>query len=296
MKNINVESQMKVNLVGKLLDSTFRTGTTSDGRTYEMANITLRVTQTYGGKEETSEIPVSMFATQFTTKGTPNPAYASIQELKNLHTVQNVGYIDADTVRVTGVSIQENYFITRTGQLVDTWQLRGSFANVTTMSEVAAFVMDIFIMDMHPEEDRDGDPTGRLVIKGGIVRYGGKLDVVEFVVEDPNSVEYIERNWNPNDTITVKGRIRATSVEERSSGKESSWGEDIPDTTTRFIRELIITKGDDEGKEEEFAYDPTEIKKAFNIRKANIEQLQVDAKRASTTAKTEKTASKYSWE
>ena len=48
----------------------------------------------------------------------------------------------------------------------------------------------------------------------------------------------------------------------------------MPDTTTRMIRELIITKGDDEGKEEDFAYDPAEIKKGFNARKAEIEQLK----------------------
>ena len=89
-----------------------------------------------------------------------------------------------------------------------------------------------------------------------------------------------------------------TSIEEKTSGADSSWGEDIPETTTRFVRELIITKGDDEGKEEEFAYDPMEIKKGFNVRKANLEQLQIDAKnRASKpAAQATTTTSKYSWE
>lgn len=297
MKDITAQSQNKITLVGKLLDTMFTSGKTSDGRPYERANATIRVTQTYNGKEETSEIPVVMFASQFTAKGSVNPAWQSIQDFKNLKTVQNVGYDDADVVRFNSTTIRENAFVTRQGNLVNSWQLVPSFVSTTKMSDAATFVIDIFIMDMHPEEDRDGDPTGRLIIKGGIVQYGGKLDVLEFVVEDAQKVDYVERNWNPNDTVTVKGRIRMVSAEEKKSGKQSSWGEDIPETTTRFIKELVITTGDDEAKEEEFAYDPSEIKKAFNVRKAHMEQLQVEAKTSTTKAPAQATStSKYSWE
>ena len=299
MKDINIQAQNKLVLVGKLLDATFNTGTFSDGRAYERANITLRVTQTYGGKEETSDIPVSMFASQYTQKGTLNPGYKSIQDLKTFKSVQNYGLDVADTVRVTGATLRENAFVTRAGQLVNGWQINGSFINKANMAEAAGFVIDIFIMDMHPEEDREGDSTGRLIVKGGIVQYGGKLDVLEFIVEDPQSVDYIERNWNPNDTVTIKGRFRVTTIEENRGASESSWGEDIPETTTRYVRELILTKGDDEGKDEEFAYDPTEIKKAFNVRKAMIEQLQIDAKTNSQKSASKSTApqnNKYSWE
>lgn len=298
MKDLTQQAQQKINLVGKLLDATFNKGKLSDGRNYERVNLNLRVTQTYNNREETSEIPVSMFAAEYTNTGKLNPGWKSIQDLKDMKTVQNNGLADADTIRLTGASIRENAFVTKQGALVDGWQLSSSFVNTTNMSDVASFSIDIFIMDMKPEEDRDGDPTGRLIIKGGIVQYGGKLDVIEFIVEKPEHVDYIERNWNPNDTVTVKGRIRVTSVEEKASGADSSWGEDIPETTTRFVRELIITKGDDEGKEEEFAYDPMEIKKGFNVRKANLEQLQIDAKNKTTqsAAQPAPTTSKYSWE
>ena len=298
MKDLTQQAQQKINLVEKLLDATINKGKLSDGRNYERVNLNLRVTQTYNNREETSEIPVSMFAAEYTNTGKLNPGWKSIQDLKDMKTVQNNGLADADTIRLTGASIRENAFVTKQGALVDGWQLSSSLVNATNMSDVASFSIDIFIMDMKPEEDRDGDPTGRLIIKGGIVQYGGKLDVIEFIVEKPEHVDYIERNWNPNDTVTVKGRIRVTSVEEKASGADSSWGEDIPETTTRFVRELIITKGDDEGKEEEFAYDPMEIKKGFNVRKANLEQLQIDAKNKTTqsAAQPAATASKYSWE
>lgn len=294
-KNIMTEANNKVNIVGKLMDVTLGSGTLSDGRKYERASLTVRVNQTFGGREEVSEIPLSMFATQYTKTNKVNPAYEQIQNLKKMKTAQNVGIDDADTVRVSGATLRENNFVSKSGQLINGWQINTSFIGTTSASDVATFQEEIFIMDMHDEVDREGDPTGRLVIKGGLVQYGGKLDVLEFIVEQPEAVEFISRNWNVNDTIGTVGRIRVTSQEEKSSGKTSSWGEDIPETTTRFVRELIITKGDDEGHEEEFAYDPTDIKKAFNVRKALIEQMQTEATQPKPAAAAT-SASKYSWE
>jgi len=301
MKSISIQANNKLNLAGKLLDATFGEGTLADGRKYERATVTIRVTQTYGGKTETSEIPIGLFATEFTSTGKPNPAMRSIHDLKKMNTAQNVGVDNAAHVRLTGASLQENNFVSRNGQLINGWQIRGSFINEAKVSDVASFVTDIFIMDMHDEVDREGDTTGRMIIKGGIVQYGGRLDVVEFIVEAPDTVEYISNNWDVNKTVTVKGRIRVTSQEEEVAS--SGWGEDIPETTTRYIRELIITTGDDEPKEEDFSYDPVEIKKAFNERKANIEQIQENARKYSANGQGAKSANapvaaskKYDWE
>jgi len=241
-----------------------------------------------------------MFATEFTSTGKPNPAWRSLNDLKLMKTAQNVGIDAASHVRLTGATLQENYFMSRTGQLIDTWRIRGSFINEAKVSDVASFVTDIFIMDMHDEVNREGDTTGRLVIRGGVVQYGGRLDVIDFIVEAPDAVEYISRNWEVNGTVTVRGRMRVLSQEEEV--ESSGWGEDVPDTTTRFVNELIITKGDDECKEEDFAYDPVEIKKAFNERKAAIEQVQINARAsapkqgAKSANSPEASAKKYDWE
>lgn len=300
MKSIQVQANNKINLAGKLMDVTFGDGKLSDGRPYQRATITVRVTQTYGGKEETSDIQQSMFATEFTSTGKPNPAWKSLNDLKLMKTAQNVGIDNASHVRCTGTSLQENNFVSRSGQLINGWQLRGSFINEAKVADVASFVTDIYIMDMKDEVNRDGDTTGRMIIKGGIVQYGGKLDVVEFIVESPDTVEYISRNWELNSTVQVKGRIRVTSQEEEVQA--SGWGEDVPDTTTRFVRELIVTTGSDEPYEEDFAYDPVEIKKAFNERKAMIEQMQINARQASpkhgagSANAAEASSKKYDWE
>ena len=295
-KTLANQALNKVSIVGKLLDIKFREGTMSDGRAYESATMTIRTTQTYGGREETSEIPVSLFASKYTRENKLNPGYEQIQNMRDMKTAQNVGIDAADTVFVKNGNLRENNFVSKSGQLISSWQINTLFCSTGNLDQVASFTMDIFILDMHPEEDREGDLTGRLIIKGAVVQYNESIDVLEFVVEDPNSVDYIQRYWNINDTVNIKGRIRMTVEEEKVSGQTSSWGEEIPEMTTRTVRELIITKGDDQGKDEELAYDPAEIKKGFNARKAKIEQMQIDTKSRKSSTSTQSGTSKYSWE
>lgn len=299
MKSIDTQATNSVNVVGKLLSMTFRNGNTSAGKPYESVAMLIRVTQTIEGKEETSEIPISIFATQYTNAGKLNPLFENVQKAKNYKTAQDVGIDNADMIRLSRANLQENYYVNN-GRFYDGWQLRGSFcANAANgATEMATFNTEIFIIDMHDEMDREGEPTGRLIIRGGIVQYGGRLDVIEFVVEAPDKIEYLQRNWNVNDTVTAAGRIRVVAKEEKRSAAGSSWGEDIPqDGGTRTVRELVITGGSDEGAEEDFAYDTTDIKKAFNERKALIEQKQIEAKNGGGEKKTAtKSATKYDWE
>ena len=299
-KGILDQAVNKVNIAGKLMDVSAGDGKLADGRPYKRATVTVRVTQTYGGKEETSDIQVGMFATEFTSTGKQNPAWKSLNDLALMNTTQKVGIDAAANVRITGASLSENNFVSRNNLLINGWQIRGSFINEAKVAPVASFTTEIYIMSMEDEVDRDGDTTGRLVIKGGIVQYNGKLDVVNFIVEAPDTIEYIKRNWEENGTVTVKGRIRVLSLEEEAAA--SSWGEEVPETTTRFVRELIITTGDDECKDEEFAYDPADIKKAFNERKAAIEQLQINARKTSaqqgaiSANAPSSSKNKYDWE
>ena len=300
MKDLTNQATNKLNIVGKLLDATFREGMTKDNKPYESCNFTVRVTQQVNGVTETSEIPVSIFASKYTNAGSPHPGYKNIQDMKAMKTVQDYGEAEASTVRMTAANIRENNYVSRGGQLINGWQISTSFISEGGKNEIASFNVDIYIMDMHPEYDKDEEETGRLIIKGAIVQYGEKLDVVEFIVEGADAVDYISRSWEINSTVNVGGRIRVTTKEENRSASESSWGEEIPDSSTQMVRELIITRGSEEPFEEEFAYDPDEIRKGFNIRKAQLEQMQVDAKTAgkkSTTQKSAKATSedKYNW-
>ena len=127
-------------------------------------------------------------------------------------------------------------------------------------------------MSMTDEVDSEGTETGRLLIKGGLVGYGGKLGVLEFVVEDPSKVDFIRRTYEENQTGSFVGRIRDCVKNVVAKKTTGSWGEDIPDNAPTAIHELIITGGAEMPYEEDFAYDPTDIRKAFNVRKAMLEQ------------------------
>ena len=297
MRDLTTQATNKLNIVGKLLDATFREGETKYHKPYESCNFTVRVTQQVNGVQETSEIPVSIFASKYTRDGKPHPGYKNIQEMKDYKTVQDYGEAEASMVRMTSATVRENNYVSRTKQLINGWQINTSFINEGGKNEIASFNIDIYIMDMKPEEDRNEEETGRLIIKGAVVQYGGVLDILEFVVEGADQVEYIKRNWEINTTVNVGGRIRVTSQEEKKTSSEGSWGEELPETSTRMVRELVITRGSDEPFEEEFAYDEKEIRKGFNARKARLEQMQIDAgKNSAPKASASNTPKQYSWE
>ena len=297
MKEITNQSMNNVNIVGKLINTTFREGKTSEGKPYESVTFLVRVTQDVDGKQETSEISTSIFASQYTNSGKANPLYEGVQKAKELKTAQNVGIDAADMVRLSRANLQENFYTAKNGQFYDGWQIRGSFCSKapSDANEIASFTIEAFILDMRDEMNREGEPTGRMIIKAGIVQYGGKLDVVELIVEDPDKVDYLQRNWEVNQTVKIVGRIRVKSEETKKMSATSSWGEVLPEETTKLVRELIVTGGSDEAYEEEVAYDPMDIKKAFNVRKALIEQKQNEAVAKSNTT-TKKSAGKYDWE
>lgn len=299
-KEIMTQATNRVNIIGKLVSVSHREGKTTTGKNYVSGNLIVRTEQSYFGNDELSEISVSFFSTALTNKGTVNPAYENIQKLREFKTVQNVGLDEADTIRITGASLAENMFIAKaSNQLVDTWTVKASFFNKGNSPEVASYCVDAFIFDKHPEVDREGEETGRVIVKGGIVQYGGVLDIVEFIAEDSMVVDHITRNWEDNSTVQIKGRIRAVTKEDnRATAQSSSWGEAIPEpNSTRVVRELIITGGSDEPYDEEFGYDPTDIRKAFAERKARIEELRMDkAPKAVKPVEPAKKKLTYTWE
>lgn len=295
MRDLKIQSLNKLNICGKLLSLETSAGKTkTTGAPYERATAIIRVTQSVGGAMETSEIPVDFFATQFTNSGATNPMYESLQNLKKCKTIQNYGD-EADTISLSRADLQENNFVTKAGQLVNGFRIRGSFFNQRVSTDMATFNVEIVILDMRDEVDRDGEETGRLIVKGALVQWGEKLDVFEFVIENPDQIDYFKRNFDVNNTAHINGRIRFTSKEVKRQSDASSWGETIEDTDTRVMRELVITGGDDEPFDDEDGYDINEIRKGFNVRKSRLEQMQIDARSKASTPKPAPKATDMDW-
>lgn len=287
-REITKQAENKVCIVGKLIEATFNSGN-KDGKEYQRVIYKVRVNQSYEGHEEHSDIVVSNFAYPFTSFGKKNTIYDNIESMKGLLTAQNAGIDSADRVCIYNGELEENAYVDRSGSLKSTRNIRSAFCSRAQddANDIASFRVELFIMNMNDEVDSEGVETGRLLIKGAVVRYGGKIDVLDFIVEDPTKADFIRRNYEVNQTGSFVGRIRDTvKTVEGNNTATSSWGETLPDAGgSTVVHELIITGGADEPYDEEFAYDATDIRKAFNVRKARLEQKLEDSKKTSTATK-----------
>lgn len=295
-RSINVESKNHMEVIGKVISVTSREGTNKKGKPYASATVLVGVNQMVNGHEEYSEVPVEFFSNMYKNDGNPNAMYDNVKKLGNLKSAQTYGMDNADTVaiKVAGTSngaLTENYYAGRDGRVRYGWRLNGKFCNIVKGGvNKATFTNEIYIMSMRDEIDSNGDTTGRLLIKGALVGYGGKLNVIDYIVENPEAVDYIQRNFSENTVGLFAGKIRITSKEVTQS-VTGTWGEVIEDTSTRFVRELVIVSGGDSPLDEDSSYDPADIRKMFNIRKMEIEQLETNAQKPAAPAK-----SKYGWE
>ena len=313
-KSIDIPALNSVVISGTLLGLESREGTAkASGKPYRSVNSTIRVNQFYNGKEEVSEIPVSFIAMKFKKDGTNNPVYETLGAYsRDYFTAQRDGIEKATKVLINGRkgngAISENMYADSRNpeNVLSTWNINASFlsenrgsAPVTGSSEYATFDTEIFILNMDRELTAEGEETGRLKIRGGIVKYGRKIDCLDFFVEIPSAVDYIERNYNVNDTVHVKGRVRFTS-EQEIQNVDNGWGESIPTQTTRKRHELIISEGNNEPLPEENSYDPEDIRVLIADRNALKEQKKMEARAKATTAKaspaTEVSKAAYSWE
>lgn len=300
-KEITTQAENKVSIIGKLLNVNIRKGKAREtGVDYASVTYEVRVRQSYEGHEEVSDVMVENTANMLIQKGPKagqvNPAYENIVNMEKFATAKNAGIDAADTVVITRGELVDNTYVSKqSGKVIPQRRVRASFcarANNPEAEDIASFRADIFIMSMTDEVDSEGAETGRLLIKGGLVGYGGRLGVLEFVVEDPGKVDFIRRTYEENQTGSFVGRIRDCVKNVVAKKTTGSWGEDIPDNAPTAIHELIITGGAEMPYEEDFAYDPTDIRKAFNVRKAMLEQkLEESRARAEASKKQAKPTS-----
>ena len=312
-RSIETPAQNSVVINGSLLGFDLREGKTSaakGAKPYRAATASIRVNQMYNNKEEISEIPVSFISMKFKNDGTNNPVYDTLGGYSTEYmTAERHGIENATKVNINGRrgngALSENMFADSRNPetVISSWNINASFLNeargqaVGNSGDCATFNVEIFIFDINREVTAEGEETGRLKIRGGIVKYGGKIDCLDFYVENPTAIDFIERNYNNNDTAHFVGRIRFTS-ETVVHQSENTWGESIPETTTRKKRELIITgpgAGHEDGpNEEENSYNPEDIRVAMADRNTLKEQKKSEARAKAKTKKAGSTTSAVS--
>lgn len=219
-----------------------------------------------------------MIANRFKSDGSLNSNYDRIASYKeSLTSVAAAETIaQASRVSVSGktAKLVENMWVDkRTGAVKTGFQISSNFINSARESDkdTAKFEVTGVVLGMRPEQDKEGEETGRLIVNIGLVGYAGKVNVIETIAED-NAKSFIEDNWNKSDTVTVAGIINMTQ-KVTTYTEEVGFGEPIVRHRTESCRELLITAGSREGADEDHAYDEDDIKAALKERQAKKEAL-----------------------
>ena len=92
-------------------------------------SIIVKVVQKISGKEKELMIPVHMFASRITNKGTPNPAYESIKKVMDEYvSIAAAGNEEqADRIRITNANIRMTEYYAQDGRLVSFPRVNASF-------------------------------------------------------------------------------------------------------------------------------------------------------------------------
>lgn len=274
-------SENQVKIEGILSEVGLETATFNrKGQTTECirGTIKIRVEQDINGTMTTMEVPVSAFASRYTNAGAENPAYNSLKDvMENYKSIAACGNIDdADRVRITNGSLQENVFYAKNGDLVNTSRISASFINKIAKNECkpeATFTATIVVGNKSDELDRDGIPTNRLNVNGVIIQYGERADLIKFIVAKPDAKNHIEQYWNDGDTVRVQGKVNFSSKTEYIE-EEVGFGEPIKTAKTTSVHELLIESGSAGCLEGDAAYDIKDIQSALAARKVRIEETK----------------------
>lgn len=256
-----------LNVAGILNEIDLQERQDRNGRDYISGKVFFLVNQTFGGKEEHEELEVTVFAYKKTSKGGDNPAYKSAKDLmeNGISVAASGSASTADAYRIGGGRITSNSFTTTDGRNVTYYPMQASFFNKINgdYTPDASFETEIYITNMKDETDREGIPTGRLILNGAIVGFNDRIDVVPFVVEDAKAVAHIRDNWNVGDTVRIYGKARSTVEIVRRASNEDVFGEAPVREYKNTRKEYVITSGSSSPYDFEMAYPAEEINRAM---------------------------------
>lgn len=250
-----------------------------DGKSKEAigGSIKVKVKQVINGIETDLEIPVHMFATKFTNKGMPNPAYDSIKKVADTYvSIAQSNEDTADRVRITGADIGMNEYATPEGTINAYPRIRASFVNKISKNEctdTATFEAEMVVLAKDYEVAADGVETGRYKVQTALVQYGEKVDLVPFYGASEGVVNAISQYWNVGDTVVANGKLNFSAKTETTT-TDVDFGEPTQTTRTINVSELIITGGSQAPLDGEFAYDFDEIQEGLVQRKARLDDLK----------------------
>lgn len=250
--------------------------------------IKIRVETIINGEETTLEVPVRMFATQYTNAGKPNPGYEAIERVMTEYTsIAASNYDVADRVRITGGELTMNEYYNQNGAFVSFPAVKATYVTRISRQDckpAADFALVFMVSNKGFETDRDGVETNRYRIQAIVPQYGEKVDVIPLYALSAQAIDVAQSYWNEGDTVKIVGRLNFSSKTETVETKVD-FGEPIKKTRTVSVSELIITGGNSAPLEGDFAFNFDEVRAALDKRKDYLAALKDKAANKNATHK-----------
>lgn len=289
------ESLNQINIEGIVSEINLRE-ISKDGKNYVCGDVVVRVDDADGN---VNMIPVSFISADKKTNGELNKNYARLLNLKEYNSIASSGLENATKVQIRNAKMAENAFYSQNNdQVVSFIKINSNFftkINDSNFNPTATFNIIGCIVKMEDEQksiDGDLQETGRLVVNAAVVQYGDKVDVMKFIAEKPEHIDFIKANWKEGDTVRIGGNVRYTE-ENVEVEQETGFGDAEIRKYTKRIREFIIKRGSAGPLDEEQSYSQEDIKNGLLNRKKNFDKVKEKA--LNKEEKTEKTSTGFTF-
>lgn len=140
-----------------------------------------------------------------------------------------------------------------------------------TYNPKAEFSLEAYFDSITPEV-KNGEETGRLVIKVIVPIYGGKVVPFTLIATDEDIVNYIQSNYEKGKTGKIWGEL--VNTVEVTKTIEQGFGKSKEKVVTKTINELIVTGGEEDQYDEDSdkSYSTDLIKRAMAEREIALDE------------------------
>ena len=285
-KNEIRQALNKIEVTGVVKEHKLNSGKTKDGDKYINGSLVIKA-------GEFTEITVKVMVSEKNSKGKVKKAYENLEKILKgeVKTMTEVSEEEAAKVRLWGNDgftpqfREEIYKPENATEVVTKIGIDLGFGNITLDNNVnsedykATFDVEMFVVSVEEELNKNDEETGRVIIKGWVPVYGGSvipLEIKAGIVEDEDGefdfAEDIRSNIDLESTLNFWGNIDYKAIIEKTS-KGGSLGKAKIEEKRTYIHDLVAIGGDlIEGENE---YDIEDIKQA-TIERENKKQEEQD--------------------
>lgn len=248
-----------------------------DGKEHKCikGTVVVKTKEKIGDKFVDCMVPVQYFANEYKKDGGTNGIYTALEtSMKELVSIAAADEASADRVRITGAQLEMNEYYPEPDRLISLPRVKGTFINRITQDVLdrdgyKAQGSIEFCIAEKTEEVVNDEPTGRILLKGIVPGYGGRVSVVPLVVETPAAIDFVSSNWNEGDTVPATISLNF-SVEAQETVEEQGFGDPVVRVRTKRLHELSVTKGNYAYTDDK-AFEMDEIQNGLAQRKAWLE-------------------------